>query len=84
MFLGLSGPEYEAFLREEMSELNELHPERFQYLLASGVSHTGTFGDITVFGGLIPDSLDSGFIDLAGLEDAAVGDVKLGSGWGGC
>jgi hypothetical protein len=83
MFLGLSGPEYEAFLREEMSELNELHPERFQYLLASGVSHTGTFGDITVFGGLIPDSLDSDFIDLAGLEDAAVGDVKLGEwlGW---
>ena len=79
MFLGMGGQEYEGYLREEMAELNALHPQRFQYLLAAGTSHTGTFGDITVFGGLIPDSLDADFIQLAGLVDASVGDVDLGT-----
>ncbi len=78
MFLGMGGEEFEMYLREEMTELHEAHPERFQYLLASGSSHTGTFGDITVFGGLLPDSIDSSLIDLAGLSDATVGDVTLG------
>ena len=78
MFLGLSGQQYEEYLRQEMEELRAQHPQRFQYMLAEGTSHTGTFGDITVFGGLIPDSLDSSLIDLAGLQDARVGDVTLG------
>ena len=73
----ISGPDYEAALREEMPRLEALHPERFRSLIIDGSLHTFFLGDVSsVIGDInLPGGFDDDFIAslLGGLDSTANG-----------
>jgi len=77
MYLKVNGERFENALRQQLGQLQQDWPGRFQYFISAGSQHTTLLGDPSGF--LDPDSPYAEVVEglLGGMTTTAIGDVTI-------